>query len=108
MTARPTDIVDPLVWTYEESADGRQTSMQAYVNPDAHYERCRVYWGSHGCCRPGGHDGDHWCSCCDCDDHPDHDSGCVAGPPYYGPETKFYGDDVPDWEPGPGFEVTII
>lgn len=55
---------------------------------------CDVYWGSHGCSLERGHDGDHWCYCCDCENHPDHDSGCVAGPPYYGPDTNFFGDDV--------------
>ena len=52
---------------------------------------CRVYWGSHGCCLPRGHEGDHWCDCCECEDHPE--PGCVAGPPYFGINTHFYGDD---------------
>lgn len=61
-------------------------------NPDAHAAPCRVYWGSHGCERPRGHDGPHWCDCCECDDHPG--PACVAGPPYYGPETLFFGEDA--------------
>jgi len=92
MSTKPADIVDPFIWTYEEIPGG--SHMEAHLNPDAHYEPCRVYWASHGCCRPAGHEGAHWCSCCDCDDHPDHDSGCVAGPPYYGPQTRFYGEGV--------------
>lgn len=54
---------------------------------------CRVYWGSHGCRHDRGHDGDHECDCCECQQHPD-DAGCVAGPPYYGPDTRFYGEDA--------------
>ncbi len=57
---------------------------------------CRVYWGSHGCSRPRGHDGHHWC-CCECVMHPDQDSGCVGTWPYYDDErivTKFYGEDT--------------
>lgn len=55
---------------------------------------CEVYWGTHGCRFEKGHEGDCWCDCCDCQDHPDDDSGCVAGPPYYGPDTRFYGPDA--------------
>ncbi len=57
---------------------------------------CRVYWGSHGCDLPRGHlaEQPHDCGCCECDRHPDEDSGCVAKPPYYGEDTKFYGEDA--------------
>jgi hypothetical protein len=60
---------------------------------------CRVYWGSHGCDLERGHDGACECACCDCwpehTDEPDEDDVvCVAKPPYYGPETRFYGEDV--------------
>jgi hypothetical protein len=55
---------------------------------------CRVYWGSHGCDLERGHDGHHFCNCCECTNHPDPDSGCVGAYPYYGPETNFYGDDA--------------
>lgn len=64
---------------------------------------CRVYWGSHGCGFDRGHDGPCWCGpdCCECASHPDPDPdnpgnapSCVAGPPYYGPETRFYGEDA--------------
>lgn len=57
---------------------------------------CRVYWGSHGCDKKRGHRGAHACGCCDCDNHKrDHeDNGCVAKPPYYGPGTRFYGEDA--------------
>lgn len=54
---------------------------------------CRVYWGSHGCHLNHGHRGPHVC-CCECDSHPDDDSGCVGTAPYYGPGTKFYGEDA--------------
>jgi hypothetical protein len=50
---------------------------------------CRVYWGSHGCALPRGHDGPHLCRCAWEDPR---DS--VGAPPYYGPETHFYGEDV--------------
>jgi len=61
---------------------------------------CRVYWGSHGCHLVRGHDGHHLC-CCDCVNHPDSDpesglldNGCVGAFPFYGPQTRFYGEDV--------------
>lgn len=64
---------------------------------------CRVHWGSHGCRHPRGHSPDlpHECSCCECDQHPDPDPDnpgnapcCVAKPPYYGEQTRFYGEDA--------------
>lgn len=64
---------------------------------------CRVYWGSHGCHRPRGHDPELPCECCccECESHPDPDPdnpnsepSCVAKPPYYGPDTHFYGEDA--------------
>jgi len=62
---------------------------------------CRVYWGSHGCRLARGHEGDCECDCCECEHHPDPDpdnpggeSSCVAKSPYYGPRTRFYGEDV--------------
>lgn len=92
MNAKPDDIRSTMLWYRRDTANGY--SAWANVNPDRNWPGCRVYWGSHGCARPLGHDGDHWCDCCDCDNHPDPDSGCVAGPPYYGPDTRFYGDDI--------------
>lgn len=64
-------------------------------------ELCRVYWGTHACCHERGHDGPHECDCCECEDHAanhEHqdENGewvCVAKPPYYGPQTTFYGED---------------
>lgn len=63
--------------------------------------KCRVYWGSHGCQLPRGHDPKvepHACDCCTCPDHErDHEGrGCVALPPYYGGDgqTVFYGEDA--------------
>jgi hypothetical protein len=57
--------------------------------------KCHVYWGSHGCQNPRGHGPEipHECNCCECKNHPD-DLSCVAKPPYYGPETLFYGEDA--------------
>jgi hypothetical protein len=52
---------------------------------------CRVYWGSHGCRLKRGHTGPHLCYCAD--DPPEGDVINVGGPPYYGPETVFYGED---------------
>lgn len=55
---------------------------------------CQTYWGSHGCRFEAGHEGACECSCCDCPDDQACEPGCVAKPPYYGPETRFYGDDA--------------
>ncbi len=93
---RPDDIVSSML-TFVDDSDGG-FFMEMHANPAAHVVPCRVFWGSHGCERPAGHDGDHWCDCCECEDHPD-DESCVAGPPYYGVDTDFYGDDVPGWKP---------
>ena len=70
--------------------------------PPAPYPPCRVYWGSHGCDHPRGHPPEvpHDCGCCECGEHhpypdwPDENVLCVAKPPYYGPDTKFYGEDA--------------
>lgn len=62
------------------------------------WKPCRTYWGSHGCDLRRGHRGSHVCDCCECDSHPDPDSGCVGRAPYYGDETRFYGEDVDGWE----------
>jgi len=69
--------------------------------PPAPYLSCRVYWGSHGCDLPRGHPADqpHDCGCCECEHHPypdwpDTNVLCVAKPPYYGPDTRFYGEDA--------------
>lgn len=49
---------------------------------------CETYWGSHGCCL----NKDHREPCrCICDLR---EAGNVGGPPYYGPETQFYGRDA--------------
>ena len=88
----PADVVVDPIWVSEDIPGG--WAARAYRNPDGHEKACEVYWGSHGCARPHGHEGDHWCDCCECDDHPADDAGCVAGPPYYGPDTRFYGDDA--------------
>lgn len=91
---RPDDVVPALLWIRTDHEHGFFT--EAFRNPEAHETPCRVYWGSHGCSRPAGHEGGHWCDCCECEDHErDHKAeGCVAGPPYYGPSTRFYGEDA--------------
>lgn len=73
----------------EPSGDGSSGTAPTFLDVG-----CRVYWGSHGCHKPRGHEGPCWCDCCECENHPDDDSGCVAGPPWYGPRTTFYGEDV--------------
>jgi hypothetical protein len=61
---------------------------------------CRVYWGSHGCRRPRGHDGPHECQCArDAHGHllprHDHEGTLNAGAePFYGADTRFYGEDA--------------
>ena len=62
---------------------------------------CGVFWGSHGCDLPVGHDGQHVCSCCP--GEPGHTTAsstdrvedvdgvaCVGTWPYYGPDTVFF------------------
>lgn len=63
------------------------------------WERCQVFWGDHACKEKRWHPAStpHACDCCGCDDHPDLESGCVALPPYYGKDTKFFGDDAADY-----------
>ena len=58
--------------------------------------KCRVYWGSHGCDLERGHTAHHECGCCECENHEeDHETyGCVGKYPYYGENTKFYGEDA--------------
>jgi hypothetical protein len=65
--------------------------------------KCRVYWGTHGCKHERGHSPEipHECWCCECEQHPDPDPdnpnsepSCVAGPPYYGRRTRYYGEDA--------------
>lgn len=63
-------------------------------------DHCDVYWGSHGCDLTRGHEGHHFCSCCDCDPHvtePRLDGSfgpCVGAWPFYGPDTEFFGEDA--------------
>lgn len=52
-------------------------------------ETCRVYWGSHGCDLTRGHEGHCRCSCAD-----EPEPGTVGAYPYYGPGTKFHGEDA--------------
>ncbi len=91
MTKPPIDIQPDIIWRRQDFTDGNARGFTITGVIERHREPCDVYWGSHGCCRPHGHDGDHWCDCCQCDDHPQN--GCVAGPPYYGPDTNMWGDD---------------
>lgn len=57
-------------------------------------DHCDTYWGSHGCNLPRGHEGPCRCDCVD--NFVWQGPGNVGGAPYYGPETKFYGDDIPE------------
>jgi hypothetical protein len=61
---------------------------------------CQAFWGSHACDLPRGHDGPHLCACADDPDvdpetrlYPDGVVN-VGAPPYYGPETHFWGEDA--------------
>lgn len=68
-----------------------------------HVEYCRTYWGSHGCMFERGHSGPCICDCCEAPaEHMregshvlDGGAVCVGAPPYYGPQTNFYGQDAP-------------
>lgn len=61
---------------------------------------CRVYWGSHGCRLERGHEGPHECHCArdengNLEPKEDEDGVLnVGATPYYGPETRFYGEDA--------------
>lgn len=57
---------------------------------------CDVNWGSHGCALIRGHEGPCACDCCGCADHArDHVANrCAGKPPYFGPDTVFYGADA--------------
>lgn len=52
---------------------------------------CRTYWGSHGCDLPRNHRGPHQCNECW---NPDDTDGYVGAWPYYGPDTRFFGEDA--------------
>lgn len=78
---------------------------QAYRDIAVEQLFCRTYWGSHGCTLPRGHDGPCICSCA-FDDEGEFDPKTreyyddpgvfnVGLPPYYGPDTHFYGEDAP-------------
>ena len=57
---------------------------------------CRVYWASHGCGLPRGHDGYHVCTdCTQAEDYDASNSKEVGVYPYYGVgTTDFYGEDA--------------
>lgn len=63
-------------------------------------KRCRVYWGSHGCMYERGHGGPHECACAfdeqgNREPREDEDGvENVGAPPYYGSDTRFYGEDA--------------
>jgi hypothetical protein len=67
-----------------------RTASPFAVPPSVESE-CRVYWGSHGCDLERGHTGEHVCLLCY---DPDDAGGYVGAPPYYGPDTQFYGEDA--------------
>lgn len=62
------------------------------MTPARRMKACRTYWGSHGCSRPHGHAGPHLCLSCWTPD----EEGWAGAPPYYGPETLFYGAEDGD------------
>jgi len=76
---------------------------------------CRVYWNTHGCALERGHDGPHVCNCAiedegtfDPETHEYYDDpGCfnVGAPPYYGPDTNFFGEDAPPSKKRPSKEA---
>jgi hypothetical protein len=73
----------------------KRAPVPAVKVPIPAVDTCRVYWGSHGCDRPRNHEGD--CVCLDClyDELGNPEWAAYRGmPPYYGPETRFYGEDV--------------
>lgn len=73
-------------WAADPGSVGRLSP-----NPDV----CDVYWGSHGCDLPRGHDDWHWCDCCTGPNHSEQNSGCVGAYPYYGVgKFRFAGADV--------------
>lgn len=91
--------------TWDCNADGEIELTGVKVSPPAPplppgFQFCHVYWGSHGCHKQRGHEDDCECDCCHCGEHhpfpdwPDESVLCVAKAPYYGPETRFYGEDV--------------
>lgn len=57
---------------------------------------CRVYWGSHGCQLERGHEGPCVCddSCKPTEAELAQGIGDAGRPPYYGDDTRFYGEDV--------------
>lgn len=78
-------------------------------DPERPYSQpaCRVYWGTHGCCLPRGHEAmgiGHFCECAWWWDQP-QDAAARASdaaegiynpgaPPHYGKHTGYYGEDA--------------
>ena len=81
-------VGDPVIVTFDAVAPERAALIRAGRD-------CHVYWGTHGCHLERGHPADVPCRCdCECVSHPADDSGCVCAYPYYGDETRFWGEDV--------------
>lgn len=76
-------------WTDQESPTGRCPTCGEQIASIEEWQDCRVFWGSHGCKLERGHEGPHLCECADPDEE-----GNVGGPPYYGPDTRFWGEDA--------------
>lgn len=60
------------------------------IGTHSNIRTCNVFWGTHGCDFELGHEGPCKCECYL--DSANWDDGEVGGPPYYGPNTVFYGN----------------
>lgn len=70
--------------------------------------RCRTYWGTHGCRFERGHESDCECECADevtDKNRADPQFLDASRPPYYGPGTRFFGDDATKLRPLAGGPV---
>lgn len=82
-------------WEVFAVSDAVMMDLGAAVRPEG-WQGCRVYWGSHGCDLPRGHEPYCRCDCADEEDAvPLVDGGDNVGAyPYYGEGTRFYGEDA--------------
>lgn len=54
---------------------------------------CPVLWGGHGCHKPEGHDGDHWCD----DDCPTVPGDAIVTPATHGSGFARWNHQTDDW-----------